>query len=72
MSSLAWHIHKHALLDIGLDQGLCLYYLANIESKWNEFKWEILNNSNYDNFHGGGDFSHAYIGKKQKMQRMNT
>ncbi len=22
---------------------------------------EILNNSNYDNFHGGGDFSHAYV-----------
>jgi hypothetical protein len=22
---------------------------------------EILDNSNYDNFHGGGDFSHAYV-----------
>jgi hypothetical protein len=22
---------------------------------------EILNNSNYDNFHGGGDFLHAYV-----------
>jgi hypothetical protein len=23
--------------------------------------WEILDSSNYDNFHGGGDFSHAYV-----------
>jgi len=42
-------------------QGLCFYYLPNIESTWNKFKWKILNNSNYDNFHGGGDFSHAYV-----------
>jgi hypothetical protein len=36
-----------------------------------------LDNSNYDNFHGGGDFSHAYVimhkyfGKKPKMQKIN-
>jgi len=41
-------------------QGLCFCYLPNIKSKWNKFKWEILNNSTYDHFHGGGDFSHAY------------
>jgi hypothetical protein len=35
----------------------------------------MLNNSNYDNFHGGGEFSHAYVimykyfGKKSKMQK---
>ncbi len=35
----------------------------------------MLNNSNYDNFHGGGEFSHAYVimykyfGKKPKMQK---
>ncbi len=22
---------------------------------------KILDNSNYDNLHGGGDFSHAYV-----------
>jgi hypothetical protein len=38
---------------------------------------KILDNSNYDNLDGGGDFSHAYIimhkyfGKKPKMQRIN-
>jgi hypothetical protein len=37
----------------------------------------ILDNSNYDNFHGGGDFSHVYLimhtyfGKKLEMQKMN-
>jgi hypothetical protein len=42
------------------------------------YEWKILNNSNYDNFHGGGDFSHAYViihtcfGKKLKMQKMST
>ncbi len=41
------------------------FYLPNIESKWNKFKWEILNNSNYDNFHDGGDFSHAYVNYAQ-------
>jgi hypothetical protein len=33
-------------------------YLPNTKSKWNKFKWEILDNSNYDNFHGGGGFSY--------------
>jgi hypothetical protein len=59
-------------------QGLCFCYLSNIESKWNKFKGEIFDNSNYDNFHGGHDFSHAYVimhkyfGKKPRMQKMNT
>jgi hypothetical protein len=43
-----------------MTEGLCFCYLPNIKSNWNKFKWEILDNSNYDNFHGGGDFSHAY------------
>jgi hypothetical protein len=39
---------------------------------------KILDNSNYDNLHGGGDFSHAYVfmhkyfDKNFKMQKMNT
>jgi len=37
-------------------QGFCFYYLPNIEAKWNKFKWKILHDPNYDNFHGGGDF----------------
>jgi hypothetical protein len=54
-------------------QGLCFCYLPNIKSKWNKFKWENLDNSNYDNFHGGDDFSHEYVimhkyfGKKPEM-----
>jgi hypothetical protein len=37
-----------------------------------------LDNSNYDNFHNGGDFSHGYVimhkyfGKKPKMQKIST
>ncbi len=37
-----------------------------------------MNNSNYDNLHGGGYFSHAYVilhkyfRKKSEMQKMNT
>ncbi len=56
-------------------QGLCFCYLPNIKSKWNKFKWKMFNNSNYDNFHGGGVFSHAYVimhkyfGKKPKMKK---
>jgi len=23
--------------------------------------WKILDNSNYDHFHGGGGFSHPYV-----------
>jgi hypothetical protein len=41
-------------------QGLCFCYLPNIKFKCNKFKREILDNSSYDHFHGGGDFSHAY------------
>jgi len=54
-------------------QGLYFYYFSNIKSTQN-----ILNNSNYDNFHGGGDFSHAYVimhkyfDKKSEMQKMST
>jgi hypothetical protein len=54
-------------------QGLCFCYLPNIKSKWNKFKQEILDNSNYHSFHGGGDFSHAYVimhkyfGKKPEL-----
>jgi len=53
-------------------------YLQNIKFKWKQFKWKILDNSNYDNLHGGGDFSHAYVimnkyfCKKLNMQKMNT
>jgi hypothetical protein len=31
-------------------QGFCFCYLPNTKSKWNKFKWKILDNSNYDNF----------------------
>jgi hypothetical protein len=54
-------------------QGLCFCNLPNIESEWNKCKWKILDNSNYDNLHGGGDFSHLYVimheyfGKKSKF-----
>jgi hypothetical protein len=54
-------------------QGLCFCYLPNIKFIQNKCKWEILDYSNHDNFHGGGDFSHEYvimhkyIGKKPKM-----
>jgi hypothetical protein len=59
-------------------QGLCFCCLPNIKSKSNKCKWKVLDNSNYDNFHGGGDFSHAYVithtyfGKKPKMQKIST
>ena len=39
---------------------------------------KLLDNSNYDNLYGGGDFSHAYVimhqyfGKKLEMYTMNT
>ncbi len=38
---------------------------------------ENFDNSYYDNLHGGGDFSHAYVimhkyfGKQLEMQKMN-
>jgi hypothetical protein len=42
-----------------------------------KFKWKILDNSNYNNFHSGGDFSNAYVIMhkyfgKNKMKKMNT
>jgi hypothetical protein len=42
-------------------QGLYFCHLPNIKSKWDKFKWEILDSSNYDHFHGDDDFSHAYV-----------
>jgi hypothetical protein len=56
-----------------MTQGFWFCYFPNIKFKWNKFKWEILDNSYYDNFHGGGDFSHEYVimqkyfGKKLEM-----
>ncbi len=44
-----------------MTQGFCFCYLPNTKSKWKKFKWEILDNSNNDNFHGGGGFSHSYV-----------
>ncbi len=44
-----------------MTQGLCFCYLWNIESRWNKFKWNILDVSKYDNLHGGGDFLHAHV-----------
>ncbi len=34
----------------------------------------MLDNSNYDHFHGVGEYviMHKYFGKKPKMQKMNT
>jgi hypothetical protein len=42
-------------------QRLWFYYLPIIESKWKKIKWKILYNSNYDHFHGGGEFSHVSV-----------
>jgi hypothetical protein len=59
-----------------MTQGLCFCYFQNKKSKWNKFKWEILDNSYYDDFHNGGGFSYAYVimhkyfVKKSKMQKM--
>ncbi len=36
-------------------------YLPNTKFTWNKLKFKILDNSNYVNFHGGGDFSLAYV-----------
>ncbi len=53
-------------------------YLPNTKSKWNKFNLKILYNSNYDNFHGGGGFSHPYVimqkyfVEKLEMQKMST
>jgi isopentenyl phosphate kinase len=44
-----------------MTQGLCFCYLPNTKSKWNKFKSDILDNSNYDHVHGGGGFSHPYV-----------
>jgi hypothetical protein len=37
-------------------QRFCFCYFPNTKSKWNKFKWKIL-----DNFHGSGGFSHLYV-----------
>lgn len=53
-------------------------YLPNTKFIWNKFKFKILDNSNYINFHGGGDVLDAYVnssiilGKKIEMQKVNT
>jgi hypothetical protein len=44
-----------------MTQGFCFYYFLNKKFVWNKFKWKILDNLNYANFHGGGDFSYAYV-----------
>jgi hypothetical protein len=38
-----------------------LNYFLKKKSIHNKFKWKILDNSNYANFQGGGDFSYAYV-----------
>jgi hypothetical protein len=42
-------------------QGFHFCYLPNTKFIWNEFKCENLDNSNYNNSYGDGDFSCAYI-----------
>jgi len=60
-----------------MTQGIVFCYLPNIKSTWNTFKWKTFDNSYYDNLHGGGDFSRAYVimhkyfGKQLEMQKMN-
>jgi hypothetical protein len=55
--------------------GFHFCYLPNNFFRWNQFKGENLDDSNYDSSCGGGDFSHAYVimhqyfGKKFKMQK---
>jgi len=59
-------------------QGFCFCYFPNIKSKWNKFNWELLDNSNYDNFQGGDDFSHVYVimhkyfGKNLELHKIST
>jgi hypothetical protein len=54
------------------------FYLPNTKFTWNKFKCKILDNSNYANFHGDGDFldvyviMHQYFGKKSEMRKINT
>jgi len=55
-----WHIHNHGTPFWTQDSRTSFLLSSIIKYKWNKFKWEILNNSNYDHFHGGGIFSHAY------------
>jgi hypothetical protein len=40
-------------------QGFHFCYLPNTKFIWNQLKCEKLNDSNYDNSYGDGDFSHA-------------
>jgi hypothetical protein len=45
-------------------------YLPNTKFTCNKFKFKILDNSNYANFHGGGgDFSLAYVMMRQYLSK---
>ncbi len=73
------HIHNQGTIFLPQDSRTLFCYFPNTRSKWNTFKWEVLNNSNYDNFHGGGGgFSHLnvimhkYFVKESEMQKLNT
>jgi hypothetical protein len=72
---LVGHIHNQSTFFWTQDSQTLLYYLPNIKFTWNKFKWKILNNLNYDNLCGDGDFSHAYVimhryfGEKPKIKK---
>jgi len=55
------HIHNQGTIFLPQDSRILFLLSFKSKSKWNKFKWEILDNLNYDNFHGGGVFSHPYV-----------
>ncbi len=60
------HIHNQGTPFGHRTQRFCFCYFSNIKSKWKiltmENKLMVINDdSNYDHFHGGDDFSHMYI-----------
>jgi hypothetical protein len=76
--SFQWYIEVgiftiKVLLFEHMAQGFHFCYLQNTKFRYNHFKCEILDNLNYDNSYGGGDFSHSYVtmhqyfGKTPKM-----
>ncbi len=75
--SRAYIESKYPFLDIQLKDIIFIIF-HGIKSTWNKFNWIILDNSNYGNLHGGGDFSHAYFimhkyfGEKLEVQKMST